>query len=84
MNENAQIAQAILTDVREIINGGYSQDLVPAHIARAQVYATLATVPSPPDLEALQDAIYAALRARDADVGYLDAEAAAKAVMGLL
>jgi hypothetical protein len=84
VNENAQIALAILTDVQETINGGYSQDLVPVHVARAQVYATLATIPSQPDLEDVQDAIYASLTARNADVGLLDAEAAAKAVMGLL
>lgn len=101
-NENALIAYALLDEVNafrgrldDALELGARPDqisaevsLLTADIARAQVYATLATVPARPSQEALQDVIYDTLRARDADAGLLDAgavaEAAAEAVGRLL
>jgi hypothetical protein len=84
MNENASIALAIMDDVAATISGGYSQTLVPTHIARAQVYATLATVQSPPSQWALTGAIRNALDARGVELTYDDIDAAADAVARLL
>lgn len=83
-NENALIAYAILDEVNELVTYGGDPTVITREIARAQVYATLAAVPAPPSQDALQDVIYDTLRARDADVGLLDAGAVAEAVGRLL
>lgn len=59
-NENALIAYAILDEVNGSI-GNVAHDVLMRDIARAQVYATLATMPSPPSQDAIVDALDAAL-----------------------
>lgn len=83
--ENYAVASHILTDVSEAISvHGAAPETILREIARAQVYATLATVTQRPTLQDIQEAISAALAAEGAPVGTLDAEAAAEAVGRLL
>lgn len=57
-NENALIAYAILDEVNEMITVGGDPAVVLRDIARAQVYATLATVPAPPAPGPSDDDLY--------------------------
>lgn len=83
--ENALVAYALLDEVNGMLaNGGRVED-VTRDIARAQVYATLATAVRPkPSQEALVEAISDVLDARGHAFATSDAEAAAEAVRGLL
>ncbi len=60
-NENAMIAYAILDEVNEMTTVGGDPAVVLREIARAQVYATLATVPARPTEDALWEAVHGAL-----------------------
>ncbi len=83
-NENALIAYAILDEVNGSI-GNVAHDVLMRDIARAQVYATLATAPKPAaDHTTVREAISAALEAAGTPVGTADAWEAADAVMRLL
>lgn len=84
--ENALVAYAILDEVNDMLaNGGRVEDIT-RDIARAQVYATLATMPLRPlpTQEAIVEAISDVLDARGPAFATSDAEAAAEAVRGLL
>ncbi len=84
-NENALIAYAILDEVNGSL-GNVAHDVLMRDIARAQVYATLATVPSAakPDQETLQATISAALSDAGVFPGPGATAAAAEAVGRLL
>jgi hypothetical protein len=55
--ENAIIAYAILDEVNADLGGGRLPEFVALDIARAQVYATLATVPAKPTHSAIAEAV---------------------------
>lgn len=82
-NENALIAYAILDEVNGNI-GNVTHDVLMRDIARAQVYATLATVPTKPSAETIAETISGVM----ADAGWLpeakDVDEAAEAVWRLL
>lgn len=81
-NENALIAYAILDEVNGNI-GNVSHDVLMRDIARAQVYATLATVPPQPTHAAISDAIRDVLVA-DGITEYRDLPWAAAEAVGRL
>lgn len=82
--ENAMIAYAILEQVDADREGGVDPTYLTIDVARAQVYATLATVPQPPSRADLAQAIQGAMAAD----GYIEVGDtpwdAADAVKGLL
>lgn len=82
-NENALIAYAILDEVNEMVTNGGNPDVVMRDIARAQVYATLATVPPQPTHAAISDAIRDVLVA-DGITEYRDLPWAAAEAVGRL
>lgn len=83
--ENALVAYALLDEVNCMLANGARVEDITRDIARAQVYATLATaVQTKPSQEALQEAIRDVLDARGHAFATSDAEAAAEAVRGLL
>lgn len=70
--ENYAVASHILTDVSEAISvHGAAPETILREIARAQVYATLATVQAPPSQSAIAEAIKDVLVA-DGIVEYRD------------
>jgi hypothetical protein len=82
--ENALVAYAILDQANADLEGGRPTEFVALDIARAQVYATLATVPVKPTQNAIAAAVQGALDAA-ALPGYTDvAQYAAEAVEALL
>lgn len=82
--ENAQIAYAILDEANGSIANGVPTEFVALDIAKAQVYATLATVTAPPTAEDLQGAFLDVL-SEHGDLSYGDmAKHAAEAVLRLL
>jgi hypothetical protein len=82
--ENALVAYAILDQANADLEGGRPTEFVALDIARAQVYATLATVPVKPTQRALSQAIRDALDARGDELTYDATDAAAGAVEALL
>jgi hypothetical protein len=83
-SENYAVADVIMSEVGDMLAQGARPEDVRRDIARAQVYATLASAATPPDEGAVSQAIRGALSARRVDLGFSDADAAARAVMGLL
>lgn len=61
--ENALVAYAILDQANADLEGGRPTEFVALDIARAQVYATLATVPVKPSRSAIAAAIRGVLEA---------------------
>lgn len=61
--ENALVAYAILEQVDSDRAGGVAPEFLALDLARAQVYATLATVPAKPTQRALSEAIEEVLKA---------------------
>lgn len=59
--ENALVAYAILEQVDADREGGVAPEFLALDVARAQVYATLATVKAPPTQRAISEAIQAVL-----------------------
>lgn len=82
--ENYAVASEILAEVSLAIGEGARPEVVERDIARAQVYATLATVLAQPTQNAIQNAIVGALEAQGWYPGIEVAEAAAEAVGRLL
>lgn len=82
--ENALVAYAILDQANADLEGGRPTEFVALDIARAQVYATLATVPVKPTREALWAAISGAVEAGGGSISVSDCTAAAEGVEALL
>lgn len=61
--ENALVAYAILDQANADLEGGRPTEFVALDIARAQVYATLATVPVRPKQQAIAAAVREVLEA---------------------
>jgi len=82
--ENANIAYAILEQVDADREGGVAPEFLALDLARAQVYATLATVAVKPTQEAIRDAIEDVLDERGDAFAGSNALLAAEAVGRLL
>lgn len=83
-SENYAVADEIMREVSVMLAQGARPEDIRRDIARAQVYATLASAATPPDEGAVSQAIRGALSARRVDLGFWDADVAARAVMRLL
>lgn len=83
--ENYAVASHILTDVSDAISVyGAAPEMVLRDIARAQVYATLATAGSRPDDKAIRETLWDALRGKGVTPNPEALQAAAEAVGRLL
>lgn len=83
--ENADVAYAILDGVNDDLANGRPIEFVAVDVARAQVYATLATVPVPSAThEAIKKAVDGGVSREGIQLTPGALHAAANAVMGLL
>lgn len=83
--ENALVAYALLDEVNDMLAHGGRPEHITRDIARAQVYATLATVPVPPAThEAIKRAVDVAVNREGTQLTPGALQAAANAVGRLL